>query len=145
LLLELQESPLFEELVTHNIMQLVPIGHLDFSQLKKEGLAYAYCGQIGDTPILDSRGFEFVYSYSYHVSEDDDTENAKMHTFHHAMGPLSSENMSQVLFDLDHVRSSLPSTIVTIFGVNSKKTVMFERELTPGVQMWHYTVPYGPL
>lgn len=61
------------------------------------------------------------------------------------MGPLSSENMDQVLSDLDYVRSNLPSTTVTIFGVNPKKTVMFERELIPGVQLWRYTVPYGPL
>lgn len=69
-------QPLFEELVAHNIMQLVPINHLDLSQLKKEELAHAYCEQIGDAPILDSRGFEFVHSYSYRVFEDSEFENA---------------------------------------------------------------------
>lgn len=69
-------QPLFEKLVAHQIMQLTPISDLDLSQLKKEKLAHAYCEQIGDAPVLDPRGFEFVYSYSYYKSEDGEIENA---------------------------------------------------------------------
>lgn len=68
-------QPLFEELVAHKIMQLVPISHLDISQLKKEKLAHTYCEQIGDAPTLNFRGFEFVYDYSYHISDDGGIEN----------------------------------------------------------------------
>lgn len=61
------------------------------------------------------------------------------------MAPLSSETMSQVLVDLDHVRADSPDTMVMVFGIGTKSIVMFERELIPDVQTWRYIIPYNSL
>ncbi len=149
---------MFEELLAHKIIELAPISRLDLSQIKKEKLTHTYCERIGDARIPEFRGFEFVYDYSYseQASADADLVRTPLlflffgltrmiqenHTFYHAMGPLLSEKMGQVLVDLDFVHCNLPNTVVTIFGVGSRRAVIFSRELITGVEVWHYAVPY---